>query len=135
VRVVPETEAGHAQMTTRPGSQTRAIGPEGASQVDGGAGHLAASATLAALLLWGSAVSRRLRPSTDKIAYGKLPRVTAWATVTFAVLLLSLSLHLPTPVLNAVYGGLLVSACVALVSGRAWLQTAVWNLVWRFRHR
>jgi hypothetical protein len=52
---------------------------------------------------------------TGKAAYGTLPRITVWAACVFVALLLSLSLSLPSALANVVYGGLIVSACVAVM--------------------
>jgi ABC-type Co2+ transport system permease subunit len=63
----------------------------------------------------------------------KLPLVAVWAAAIFVLLLLSLGLHPSGALVNFIYAGLLISAAVAIVFGRAWLETVVWNLVRRWR--
>jgi len=63
----------------------------------------------------------------------RLPLVTVWAAAIFVLLLLSLGLHPGGALANLIYVGLVASAAVALVFGRAWLETVVWNLVRRWR--
>jgi len=70
-----------------------------------------------------------------EVPTGKLNRVTVWAGCVFVLLLLCLRLPLTGHVVDVVYVGLVVSACVAIGAGRAWLESLVWNVVWRWRHR
>ena len=80
-------------------------------------------------------MARRRLYADGEAPTGKLSRVTVWAGCVFALLFLFQRLPLLGPVVDVVYAGLLVSAGVAIISGRVWLETLVWNLVWCRRHR
>ena len=77
----------------------------------------------------------RLPVPQGQVPARKLPLITVWAAAVFVLLLLSLGLHPPDPLVNLIYVGLVVSAAVAVGVGRAWFQTAVWNLLQRWRDR
>jgi hypothetical protein len=70
-----------------------------------------------------------------EVPTGKLSRVTVWAGCVFVLLLLCLKLPLAGHVVDVVYAGLVVSGGVAIATGRAWFESLVWNMVWRWRHR
>jgi len=80
-------------------------------------------------------MARRRLYEDGEAPTAKLSRVSVWAGCVFALLFLCQRLPLPGHVVDVVYAGLLVSACVAIIAGRVWLETQVWNIVWRWRHR